>query len=342
MDLTHSLLDLGTPALVIDGDALDRNLAVMAAAHPGPALRPHVKAHKCTSLAAAQAAIGHLRFTCATPREVLGMAAAGMGHDLLLANETIDQRRLQAMAALDAPVTVAIDSDATLAAAVDAGIRRVLIDVNVGLPRCGVTPDAAGGLADRARAAGLEVRGVMGYEGHLMMVEDRREQAERVAVAMDLLTAAHEHVGGELVSAGGSGTFDLHGHTGVNEIQAGSYALMDTHYGQLGLPFEQAVSLVGTVISVSDRYAVADVGLKALGMDHGNPDVLVSDGSSRSVWFCSDEHVTFATGDDPPAVGDRVRVIPAHVDPTMTMHEAAWVVRDGRVTDRWPIDLRGW
>ncbi|CAN5446356.1 DSD1 family PLP-dependent enzyme [soil metagenome] len=342
MDLTDSLFDLGTPALVIDGDALDRNLAVMAAAHPGPALRPHVKAHKCTSLAAAQAAIGHLRFTCATPREVLGMAAAGMGHDLLLANETVDPARLRAMAERDAPVTVAIDSDATLAAAVDAGIRRVLIDVNVGLPRCGVSPDAAGLLADRARSAGLEVRGVMGYEGHLMMVTDRDEQAEQVEAAMELLRLAHDHVGGELVSAGGTGTFDLHEHTGINEIQAGSYALMDTHYGRLGVPFEQAVKVIGTVISVGDRYAVADVGLKALGMDHGNPDVLMLDGSSRSVWFCSDEHVTFSTGHAAPVGGDRVHVVPAHVDPSMAMHEVAWVVRDHRVTDRWPIDLRGW
>jgi D-threonine aldolase len=337
-----NLVDLGTPALVIDGDALERNLAVMAAAHAGPALRPHVKAHKCTSLAAAQASVGHLRFTCATPREVLGMAAAGLGHDLLLANETIDPVRLRAMAALDAPVTVAIDSDATLAAAVEAGIRRVLIDVNVGLPRCGVPPEAAGRLAERARASGLEVRGVMGYEGHLMMVTDREDQARQVSAAMDLLRLAHDHVGGDLVSAGGTGTFDLHEHTGVNEIQAGSYALMDTHYGRLGVPFEQAVAVVGTVISVGDRYAVADVGLKALGMDHGNPDVVMLDGSSRSVWFCSDEHVTFATGEHAPTVGDRVRVIPAHVDPTMAMHEVAWVVRDDRVTDRWPIDLRGW
>lgn len=346
VDPAHSS-DLPTPALVIDGDGFDRNLAVMAATHPGPALRPHVKAHKCTSIAAAQASVGHLRFTCATPREVIGMAAAGLGHDLLLANETVDAVRLRAMAGLDNPVTVAVDSDSTLDAAVAAGIERVLIDVNVGLPRCGVAPDAAGHLADLARTAGLEVRGVMGYEGHLMMVTDRSEQAERVEAAMALLRRAHADVGGHIVSAGGTGTFDLHERTGVNEVQAGSYALMDTHYGRLGLPFEQAVFVLGTVISVGDRYAVADVGLKALGMDHGDPDLVMDDGSPRSVWFCSDEHITFSidggsTGAGAPVVGDRVKVVPAHVDPTMAMHEIAWVVRDDRVTDRWPIDLRGW
>jgi D-serine deaminase-like pyridoxal phosphate-dependent protein len=94
--------------------------------------------------------------------------------------------------------------------------------------------------------------------------------------------------------------------------------------------------VVGTVISSGRRHAVADVGLKALGMDHGNPTI-----EGGEVWFCSDEHVTFSPA-APVAVGDRVRVLPAHVDPTMAMHEAAWVLSGGEVIDRWPIDLRGW
>jgi D-serine deaminase-like pyridoxal phosphate-dependent protein len=327
---------LPTPALVIEADAFDRNLATMAAAHPGSRLRPHVKAHKCTALAAAQAAVGHHGFTCATPLEVVGMGTAGLGADLLLANETLDPARLRAMAALNDPVTVAVDSVDTVDAAAAAGIRRCLIDVNVGLPRCGVAPDRAGALADHARSRGLAVRGVMGYEGHLMMVDDRSRQLEQVVAARGLLRQAHDAVGGDIVSAGGTGTYDLHGTTGVTEVQAGSYALMDTHYGRLGLPFEQSVFVVGTVISVSPGWAVADVGLKALGMDHGDPSI---DGAT--VWFCSDEHVTFAPT-EPLRVGDRVRVVPAHVDPTMAMHEAAWVVRGDEVLDRWPIDLRGW
>ena len=328
--------ELSTPALVIDADAFDRNLATMAAVHPGSRLRPHVKAHKCTALAAVQRAMGHHTFTCATPREVVGMAASGMGDDLLLANETVDPIRLRAMADADAMVTVAVDSPETVRAAAENGITACLIDVNVGLPRCGVAPDRAGALADEARHAGLVVRGVMGYEGHLMMVPDRSERLDKVEASMALLAAAHSDVGGDIVSAGGTGTFDLHEHTSVNEVQAGSYALMDTHYGQQGLPFEQAVFVVGTVISRQDDWAVADVGLKALGMDHGNPAVV--DGT---VWFCSDEHVTFAT-ERSLHVGERITVVPAHVDPTMAMHEAAWLVRDGEIIDRWPIDLRGW
>jgi D-serine deaminase-like pyridoxal phosphate-dependent protein len=328
--------ELQTPALIVDADVFDHNLAAMVAVHPGRALRPHVKAHKCTPLAAAQVAVGHDTFTCATPREVVGMASSGVGSDLLLANETLDDVRLRAMADLDVPVTVAVDSDATIGAAARNGISACLIDVNVGLPRCGVAPEAAGALADRARAAGLDVRGVMGYEGHLMMVPERAERLAAVEASMALLRRAHDDVGGEIVSAGGTGTFDLHGSTGITELQAGSYALMDTHYGQQGLPFEQALYVIGTVISVSDEWAVADVGLKALGMDHGNPSVV-----GGAVWFCSDEHLTYAPT-APPSVGDRVRVVPAHVDPTMAMHDALWLVRGDEVIDRWPIDLRGW
>lgn len=329
--------DLPTPALVIDADALDRNIAAMAAVRGGRSLRPHVKAHKCTALAAVQAAAGHDAFTCATPREVIGMAAAGLGADLLLANETVDLARIRAMAALDAMVTVAVDSPETIRAAADGGITNVLVDVNIGLPRCGCAPDDAPRLAEQARRSGLTVRGVMGYEGHLMMVLDPDEQRSRVDAAIDVLLAAHSSVGGEIVSAGGTGTHRLLDR--VTEVQAGSYVLMDTHYAQHEFPFEQACWVVGTVIATSPRHAVADVGLKAMAMDHGNPSVV----GGGEVWFLSDEHVTFAPlADSPVRVGDRVRVTPAHIDPTMAMHDIAWVVRGDEVIDRWPIDLRGW
>ena len=130
------LAELPTPALVVDSAILDRNLATMAAARPGTQCRPHVKAHKTTALAQRQAAVGHLAFTAATPREIVGLARAGLGHDLLLANETLDSTRLRAMADCDARVTVAVDSVETIDAAAANGIRAVLIDVNVGLPRC--------------------------------------------------------------------------------------------------------------------------------------------------------------------------------------------------------------
>ena len=151
-----------------------------------------------------------------------------------------------------------------------------------------------------------------------------------------MLARAHRDVGGELISAGGTGTYDL--NLLATEIQAGSYALMDTTYAGLDLRFRQALSLLATVISVSaSGYAVADCGLKALGMDHGNPSL----GGGHDVFLVADEHITFGTG-IPVAVGDRVRVLPAHVDPTVAYHERMHVVRNGEVLDTWPVDLRGW
>jgi D-serine deaminase-like pyridoxal phosphate-dependent protein len=334
-----SVRDLVTPALLVDAPALDRNLRAMADALPGPRLRPHVKAHKCTSLARRQRESGHPGFTCATLREMEGLAAAGLGEDLLLANEVVGDGpagRLRALGARGARVTVAVDGEETLATAARGDVREVLVDVNVGLPRCGCAPQEAGPLAERARSLGLEVRGVMGYEGHVVLQEDRARRAELTRQSMATLAAAHRDVGGDLVSAGGTGTFDL--NDVATEIQAGSYALMDTAYARLALPFEPALSLLATVISVSERFAVADCGLKALGMDHGNPSI---DGAR--VWFCSDEHVTFAAEEGPqPRVGERIRVWPAHVDPTVAYHERMHVVDGERILDAWPVDLRGW
>ncbi len=313
----------------------------MAAVHPGDRLRPHVKAHKCTSIAGEQAASGHHSFTCATPREVLGLIKAGIGTDILLANETVDPQRLKALAqAQDSTlITVAVDSLDTIAAAKSAGIKNVLIDVNVGLARCGCSPTDAGRLGDACRAAGMTVRGVMGYEGHLMMVTDRFEKRTKVLESMSLLATAHQQVGGNIVSAGGTGTYDMFADTTVNEVQAGSYALMDSQYAQLLNPFAQSLWIVGTVISTSTSWAVIDVGLKSLGMDHGNPTI-----DNFSVWFCSDEHTTIAPreGTAMPAIGDQITVTPAHIDPTMALHERAYVVRNDTIIDEWNIDLRGW
>jgi D-serine deaminase-like pyridoxal phosphate-dependent protein len=329
---TQKVADLPTPALVVDAAVLDLNIAAMAAALPGDRLRPHVKAHKCTSLAKRQAAAGHRGFTCATIRECEGMVAAGLGQDLMLANEVLDARRVGALVSDGARVTLAVDSPETIDAAARGGVREVIIDVNVGLPRCGCLPADAGRMADLARERGLEVRGVMGYEGHVMIVEDAADRAAQCQQSMEQLVMAAADVGGELISAGGTGTYAC--NTWATEIQAGSYALMDAQYGRQGHPFRQAVFVLASVISTAPEWSVADAGLKAFGMDHGNPELAGSD-----VWFCSDEHTTFSP---PRPVGDRAWLIPAHVDPTMAYHERLYLYDGDEVIDTWPIDLRGW
>lgn len=320
-----------TPALVVDVEALEANIRTMAAALPGERVRPHVKAHKCTELARLQRDLGgHRGFTCATIREVEGMAAAGLGEDLLLANEVLDATRL---GALDARVTLAVDSVATIDAAARGGVREVLIDVDVGLPRCGCPVSEAGRLADTARARGLLVRGVMGYEGHATAVADRAERGAVVEKAMSKLLAAHADVGGDVISAGATVTYDV--NTWATEIQAGSYVLMDTYFGAMTPTFRQALFLACDVISVSPKgWAVLNAGLKALGMDHG-PPTLADD--AGEVLIVSDEHITFVPA-SPVSVGDRVRVAPSHVDPTVAYHETLHLT-DGR---QWKVDLRGW
>lgn len=345
------LADLPTPAAWIDLAALDHNIDAMADARPGPTLRPHVKAFKSTALLAhLRERRGHHTTCCATLREAEGVVAAGLGDDVLLANETLDASRLGRLGVAaeraGGRVTVAVDSIETIEVAVAAagiGPVSVLIDVNVGMPRCGCRPADAPVLADAARRGGLEVRGVMGYEGHVVGNPDRVWRIEQVAASMELLRAAHQSVGGPITSAGGTGTYDM--HDWAEEVQAGSYLLMDTHYRRLDLPFRQALFVEASVLSVNDDgYAVADAGLKCFGMDHGDPEI-----AGRTVFFCSDEHVTFTWEPDRrPLVGDRIRMLPAHVDPTVAYHCGLAVVDTadpdggGRVIDRWEVDLRNW
>ena len=329
--------DLPTPSLLVDVHAFDRNVRTMAKRWPGAALRPHVKAFKSTALAARLAEAGHRGFCCATVREMVGMAAAGLGDDLLLANESLDLERLTSVIESGmARITVAVDSDETIAAAAKARVPEVLIDVNVGLPRCGCEPEDAGRLADLARSRGLAVRGVMGYEGHLMR-EPGDTKADLVERSMAVLLEAAEVVGGDVVSGGGTGTWDV--NSWVTELQAGSYCLMDTEYTPHASDFETALFVQATVISKNDRWGVLDAGLKAFGMDHGDPKVL----DVGDCWFVSDEHITFGLAEAAKvAVGDRVRVIPAHVDPTVSQHERLHLIDGDEVIEVWDVDLRGW
>ncbi len=160
---------------------------------------------------------------------------------------------------------------------------------------------------------------------------------------MESLLAAHADVGGDVVSGGGSGTWDL--NSWVTELQAGSYCLMDTEYTPHAVGFENALVALGTVISRSAKgWAVLDTGLKCFGMDHGDPKVL----DVGDCWFVSDEHLTFGMTDrEAVHVGDKVRVLPAHVDPTVSQHERLHVIdgagdADDEVVEIWDVDLRGW
>lgn len=341
--------DLSTPALCVDVDTLERNVETMAAFfRDRPCmLRPHVKAHKTPAIARLQAAAGCGGFTCATLGEAEVLARHGFD-DLLIANEIVDATKLPRLRALAerTRLTVAIDS-AEGAALLRGFPLRALVDVNVGLPRCGVPPADARRIARAIVDADLRLVGVMGYEGHAMAIADRdaRTQLARDAVTILLDVAAALRADGfaiEVVSAGGTGTYDVTGTiAGVTEVQAGSYALMDTAYARFGLPFAEALLCLTTVVSVQRGLAVLDAGLKTLAVDHGNPEL--PDGVPASVLFLSDEHTTLRTEDGFRArPGDRLWLRPSHVDPTVNLHDRLYTTREYDVVDVWNIEARGY
>lgn len=353
-----TLSEIPTPALIVDVAALERNISRMAAFFATGAckLRPHFKAHKTPEIARRQLAAGSCTgLTCATVAEA--EIVAGSCDDLLIANEVLGPGKCDRVAALArrVAVTVAVDSAAGLnemaSAARRAGVLAgVLVDLNVGQQRCGVEPgQEALALARLAsNTPSVELRGLMGYEGHLQAIRSRTERAAKTSAAMRslvdsarLLQAAGLRC--DVVSAGGTGTYDISGRfEGITEIQAGSYALLDTDYGEMGLPFEHAFAVLGTVISrpARDR-CVADCGHKSITKDHGNPIVRGIEGAS--VTSLNDEHATIVLPSGAPVeVGDRIQLLPSHVDPTINLHDVFFAMEGDRVVDLWPIAARGY
>jgi len=350
--------DIPTPALVVDIAVMDRNIRRMAAFFAdGPCrLRPHFKAHKTPEIARRQLAAGACTgLTCATVAEA--EVAALVCTSLLLANEPVGPGKCDRLAVLAnrceviAAVDAAAGLDALAAAARRAGVRiGVLVDVNVGQGRCGVMPGAAAvSLARRVAATpAVALRGLMGYEGHLVAVPDRAEREARTRRAMGELVATarllrEAGLPCDIVSAGGTGTYDISGRIdGITEVQPGSYVLMDSDYGRLDVPFEQASWVLGTVISRPDpARCVADCGHKAMTKDHGLPAVRGIDGAT--VVALNDEHATIALpAGSPIQVGDRIYLRPSHTDPTINLHDVLYAIDGERVVDVWPVAARGY
>jgi D-serine deaminase-like pyridoxal phosphate-dependent protein len=350
--------EIPTPALLVDVAALQRNIDRMAAFFAaGPCrLRPHFKAHKTPAIARRQLAAGScVGLTAATVSEA--ETVAEFCADILIANEIVGADKCTRVAALAARtrITVAVDSPEGLDAIASAARRAnvevgVLVDVNVGQTRCGVTPgQPVLALARQVAAtAGVELRGVMGYEGHLVSLPDRGEREARTRSAMvDLVATAdllrHSGLPCAIVSGGGTGTYDISGQVeGITEIQAGSYALMDTDYARLDMPFEHAFWLLGTVISRPEpNRCVADCGHKSTTKDHGLP--VVRNMVAASVTALNDEHATIALPADAAlAIGDRLMLCPSHTDPTINLHDVFYAIEGDRVVDVWPITARGY
>ena len=344
-----NLSELPTPALCVDLDVLEANLEAMHGFFRDKpcSLRPHFKAHKTPAIARLQADAGCSGFTCATVREAEVLAAHGFD-DLLIANEVCDPTKVDRVSELGERISlmVAVDSPEAVEIIRPAGVD-VLIDINVGMPRCGVPPERASTVAAAAQKAGLSVRGVMGYEGHATIVESPTERADVVAASMETLLAAAEalrDVVGDapIVSAGSTLTYAMAGTTpGVTEIQAGSYVLMDTEFAKPDMPFKEALRCLTTVLSVQGNLAVLDAGLKALATDHGNP--MLPEGVPAKVFYLADEHTVLVVQDAFAArPGDRMWLRPSHVDPTVNLYERLYAFRGEDVVHVWAVEARGY
>ncbi len=353
---------IDTPALVIDCDAMERNLRTMAEFfRDKPAkLRPHAKTHKSPVIAHKQIALGAVGITCAKLGEAEIMAEAGI-KDILVANQVIGPTKIARLIGLlhHTRVTVAVDDPENMrelarAAAAQGVELDVLVEVNTGMNRCGVEPGE--GAVQLARVAsdlpGLRFRGIQAYEGHLVNIQNDDERAGRVAEAMAPIIAtrrAIEQAGIPvgIVSGGGTGTF---AHTGTvegfDEVQAGSYVFLDSTYagvGGIGERFTPALTVLATVISrPTPERVILDTGRKTVGIDHGTP---MLKGYPEGVQFkgFSEEHTTLIV--EGPARelrrGDTVEIIPGHVCTTVNLHDCYYATRKGVVEAVWPVAGRG-
>jgi D-serine deaminase-like pyridoxal phosphate-dependent protein len=343
-----------TPALVVDVEALDHNLKLLADyfAARRTKLRPHFKSHKCVTLAKRQLQAGNaVGITCAKLSEAEVLVAGGI-EDVLIANQVVGPEKAQRLAAMNRAVTVraAVDSPGNVvdlgAAAVSAGVTiGLLVEVDIGMRRCGVPAgEAVLALARKIQETrGLRFDGLQAYEGHLVTLPDFEERRRKVTEAMQPVLATRERLKAAglpcaIVSGGGTGTYEITGNLpGFEEVQAGSYALMDCSYKTIRPMFANALSILATVISAGNGYAVADVGLKGMGNEFGLPIVVgAPEAKARAL---SEEHVPF---DNLTArVGSKIRVIPSHGCTTCNLHRRMWVARRDIIEAVWPIEASG-
>jgi D-serine deaminase-like pyridoxal phosphate-dependent protein len=347
-----TLPSLSTPALVVDIDIFDANVAAMAdlLRGSGKTVRPHVKTHRTPELAKRQLGGPAVGLTCATVGEAEVMVEAGIG-DVLIANEVVDAaklarivelaRRAKVMVAADDPAPVEALSRAAARAAVVVG---VLIDVDILLHRCGVTsvPEALELASVIEAAPGVSLCGVMGYEGRVRLGTDRRN--ERIAGAYAFLHEVRAALGAAGhriadISTGGTSTIrEALADPYVTELQAGVYCVMESELLPMDLPFRCAVAVRGTVISRHPGHFVADVGRRVVGVEYGPPVPVRIEATNVAM---SDEHAIVTVAGAPPPLGSMVDFIPGQIRTTFNLHDRVWVSSRGEIVDCWPVSARG-
>lgn len=368
---SRALLD--TPALCVDLDAMERNIAAMAefCRDKQVALRPHAKTHKSVRIAEWQIAAGAIGICCATIGEAEIMVAGGI-KGVHVTSPQVTPSKIARVVALNLAakdgLSVVVDhppnlADLAAAASASGKVLDVLVDFSAGHHRTGAaTEEDAIVLAQAVQAAaGLRLAGLQSYSGNLQHIADRAERQEkakqRLAVLAGLvgkLRAAGLAV--PVVTGSGTGTHDFDAEAKIfTELQAGSYIFMDVEYiralkdGRNALPFETALFVQTAVVSIASAkvpggYVTTDAGLKCFATEGPTPEVMSGGPPGATYAYAGDEHgrLFFAPGTYPvPALGERIEVVTPHCDPTVNLHDFYHLVRGDMLVDIWPIDARG-
>lgn len=347
---------LETPALLVDLDALEHNLESMGRffRNRQARLRPHFKNHRVLELAARQIEAGAVGITCANLWQAEKLVGFGIPN-VLIANEIAGERSLGRYLALtrEAPVMIALDNarvlhDLARLAGNDRSAVPVLVDIDLGLRRCGVAPgEPAVALARQIAECGLCLRGIMGYEGHLQPIEAGPEKRALVAEALEQLAHSKKGIRAaglpvDIVSCAGTGTYTLAvEHPAVTEIQAGSYLLMDTWYQPFAPEFQLSLSVLATVVSkTAGQRIVADAGVKALSGQRGLPAVKNLEGLRLRALHAEHSPIDILDPRVSVEVGDKIEIAVHYHDGTMQLHRRMYGIRNGMVEKAFEIEHR--
>ncbi|MTH78793.1 3-hydroxy-D-aspartate aldolase BhcC [Paracoccus aestuariivivens] len=359
--------DIQTPCLILDLDALERNIRKMgdyAKAH-GMRHRSHGKMHKSVDVQKLQQELGGAAGVCCQKVSEAEVFARGGIKDILVSNQVRDPAKIDRLARLPklgARIITCVDDLANVADLSAAAQRHgteieCFVEIDCGAGRCGVTTAAAVVQIAKAidAAPGLKFTGIQAYQGAMQHMEsfvDRKAKLDAAIAQVKEAVAALEEVGlsPELVSGGGTGSYYFESNSGVyNELQCGSYAFMDADYGRIKNSegtridkgeWENALFILTSVMShaKADK-AVCDAGLKAQSVDSGLPFIYGRD--DVEYIKCSDEHGVIADPKGVLQVNEKLRLVPGHCDPTCNVHDWYVGVRNGKVECVWPVSARG-
>jgi D-serine deaminase-like pyridoxal phosphate-dependent protein len=356
--------ELDTPALLLDLNAVERNIQKMAdfAKEQGINLRPHAKIYKATPIFAwLQINAGAIGITVSKLSEAEILAAAGI-KDILIANQVVGSRKIQRLINLAGytHVKAAVDSvgnikDLSNAAQLKGIKLGVVIEVNIGNNRCGVEPfEPTLKLAQMIQSLpALEFKGLMGYDGHLVFVKDLIERDNRSREAYQILADTRNYlenkgIAVEIVSGGGSCTYQSASRVkGVSELQVGTYIFMDTQFRDNGglEEFECSLSILATIISRPERVgaenlAILDLGRKAIDNTYGFPEVKFPSGT---IFSMPQEHsrLEFSHSNSPLKVGDKVEIWVRDANGTVNLYDKIYAIRNERVEAVWDLIGRG-